>query len=143
MRGRRSATVVNLLVDANLDGHAKLLDLCLQTDTWRELRGYLGLRFLRFEEVGLDRTAADTVVWRLCQERGFYLLTANRNQESEDSLEATIRREGTADSLPVLTFADAQRVYQSSAYRDRVAERLLDYLLNAALYRGAGRLFLP
>lgn len=135
--------MVSLLVDTNLDGHADLLELCLETAAWRELRDYLDLRFRRFEQVGLDRTATDTVVWRLCQERGWYLLTANRNQESDDSLEATIRREGTANSLPVLTFADAQRVYQSAAYRDRVVEKLLDYLLNGDVYRGAGRLFLP
>lgn len=135
--------MVSLLVDANLDGHAELLAMCLQSDNWRELRDHLDLRFLQFEQVGLDRTATDATVWRLCQERGFYLLTANRNQESDDALEATIRREGTADSLPVLTFADAQRVYQSAAYRERVVEKLLDYMLNRDVYRGAGRLFLP
>jgi hypothetical protein len=135
--------VVSVLVDTNLDGHAVLLVRSLQTDAWREFRNYLDLRILHFEEAGLDRTATDTAVWRLCQARGYYLLTANRNQESEDSLEATIRHEGTADSLPVLTLADAQRVYQSTAYRDRVVERLLDYLLNQDVYRGAGHLFLP
>jgi hypothetical protein len=135
--------MVTLLVDANLDGHVDRLDVRLRTDAWREIRDHLGLQFLHFEDVDLDRTAKDEEVWRLCQERGFYLLTANRNQESDDSLEATIRREGTAESLPVFTFADARRVLQSSDYLDRVAERLLDYLLNRENYRGAGRLFLP
>ncbi len=71
------------------------------------------------------------------------LLVANRNLESEDALEATIRREGTAQSLPVFTFAEADRVYQSATYLDKVVETLLDYLLNEANYRGTGRLFLP
>ena len=87
--------------------------------------------------------AADNVVWRLCQEKGYYLLTANRNLESENSLEATIRREGTAQSLPVFTFADANRIYQSAAYLDDVVETLLEYLLDEGNYRGSGRLFLP
>ena len=135
--------MVTLLVDANLDGHAELLDMRLSTETWRELREHLDIQFLHFEQATLDRTAKDNVVWRFCQQKGYYLLTANRNLESEDSLEATIRREGTAQSLPAFTFSDADRIYRSTAYLDKVAERLLDYLLNEANYRGTGRLFLP
>ena len=59
--------MVNLLVDANLDGHAALLDMRLGTQVWRELRDHLDIRFLHFEEAGLDRSATDEVVWRLCQ----------------------------------------------------------------------------
>lgn len=135
--------MISLLVDANLDGHADLLDMRLRTDAWRELRDHLDIHFLHFEQAGLDRAAKDDVVWRLCQQMGYYLLTANRNREAEDSIEATIRREGTALSLPVFTFADADHMYQSAAYLDKVVETLLDYLLNADNYRGAGRLYLP
>ena len=135
--------MVVLLVDANLDGHADLLDMRLRTDTWRELRDHLDIQFLYFEQAGLDRTTKDNVVWQLCQRHGYYLLTANRNLESEDSLEATIRRENTAESLPVFTFADPDKVLRSAAYLEAVVEKLLDYLLDAANYRGAGRLFLP
>jgi hypothetical protein len=73
----------------------------------------------------------------------YYLLTANRNRKSNDSLEATIRREGKADSLPVFTFSDANRVYESLHYLDEVAESLLDYLLDEANCLGTGRLYLP
>lgn len=135
--------MVTLLVDANLDGHAELLDLRLQSDAWRELRDHLDIQFLHLEKAGLDRTTRDDVVWRFCQQHGFYLLTANRNLESEDSLEATIRREGTAESLPVFTLADADRVYQSAAYLDEVVETMVDYLFDEANCRGTGRLFLP
>lgn len=135
--------MVTLLVDANLDGHAALLEMRLGTDAWREFREYLDIQFRYFEQAGLNRMSADDVVWRLCQDNGYYLLTANRNLESEDSLEATIRREGTPDSLPVFTLADADRIYHSAAYLDDVADSLLDYLLNEANYRGVGRLYLP
>jgi hypothetical protein len=135
--------VITLLVDANLDGHAALVEMRLGTDTWREWRDYLAIQFLDFEHAGLDRNARDDTVWRLCQEKGYYLLTANRNRKSEDSLEATTRREGKADSLPVFTFADADRIYHSAAYLDDVVESLVDYLLERANYTGAGRLFLP
>ena len=135
--------MLTLLVDANLDGHAELFDMRLRTDTWREVRDQLDIQFLHFEQAGLDRTAKDDAVWRHCQQKGYYLLTANRNLEAEDSLEATIRRESTAESLPVLTLADADRIYQSAAYLDEVVESLLEYLLDEASYRGTGRLFLP
>jgi hypothetical protein len=135
--------VVRLLIDANLDGHATLLDMRLSTDTWRELRDHIGIQFLHFEQAGLDRATTDDVLWRFCQQNHYYLLTANRNLESEQSLEATIRREGTPESLPVFTFADADRMYQSAAYLDEVVERLLEYLLDEANCRGTGRLYLP
>lgn len=135
--------MIALLVDANLDGHGELLHARLRTDTWREFADALQIQVLHFEDIGLDRTAPDDVVWRLCQVRGLYLLTANRNRESPDSLEAILRREGMPDSLPVLTFADAERLYRSTAYLDRVIEKLLDYLLNRENLRGTGRLYLP
>jgi hypothetical protein len=135
--------VVTLLVDANLDGHAQLLDMRLKTDTWREVCDQLDIRFLNFQQAGLDRGAKDDVVWELCQQKSYYLLTANRNRKSEDSLEATIRRKSTPYSLPVFTLADADRIYQSAAYLDKVVETLLEYLLDEAAYRGTGRLYLP
>jgi hypothetical protein len=135
--------VITLLVDANLDGHAELLEMRLAAAAWRELRDYLELRFLYFEQAGLDRAATDDVVWRFCQAQRLYLITANRNRDSDDSLEATIQREGTSNSLPVFTLADAGRIFQSAAYLDRVVEKLLDYLLYPETYRGAGGLFLP
>jgi hypothetical protein len=135
--------VVPLLVDANLDGHAELLAMRLRTEAWLEFLEHLDLRFLHLEDTGLDRASSDAEVWRWCQENGSYLLTANRNLESEDSLEATIRREGTADSLPVLTLSDPDRLFHSPTYLDQVIEKLLEYLLNQERYRGAGRLYLP
>lgn len=135
--------MATLLFDVNLDGHADLLDMRLKTETWREVRDHLGIQFLHFEDVGLDRTAKDDVVWRLWQKKGYYLVTANRNLEAEDSLEATIRSENTPESLPVFTFANADRIFQSASYLDEVVETLLQYLLDETNYRGTGRLFLP
>jgi hypothetical protein len=124
--------VVTLLIDAPVDGHAEVLAMRLSSETWREFSAQLNIQFVHLEQVGLDRTAKDDAVWRVCQTNGYYLLTANRNLESDDSLEATIRREGKADSLPVFSFADADRIYQSTVYLDEVVEALLDYLLDEA-----------
>jgi hypothetical protein len=94
-------------------------------------------------EVGLDPAATDDVVWHFCQAHGYYLLTSNRNADTEDSLEATLRRAGTATSLPVFTLALADRVYTDSVFLDRVVEKLLEYVLDADNLRGTGRLYLP
>lgn len=135
--------VTTLLIDGNLDGHADLLIGHLSSEAWKLFTDYLELRILHLEDVGLDRDSEDDVVWRLCQANGYYLLTANRNMESDDSLEATMRREGTADSLPVFTIADGKRFYHSSDFIEKVIESLLDRLMDAANYFGAGRLYLP
>jgi hypothetical protein len=135
--------VITLLVDANIDGHAQILNNRLQGEPWREFRDYLDIRFLHLADVGLTPSTKDSIVWRLCQERGFYLLTSNRNMEVDDSLEATIRREGTSSSLPVFTIADADRIKESPAYLDAVVNALLIYLLDEDNFRGTGRLFLP
>ena len=135
--------MVTLLVDANLAGQAELLRMRLETVDWAEYRTYLDIRFLRLEDVGLDRTTKDDVIWRLCQRAGYYLLTDNRNAKTEDSLEATIRRESTLESLPVFTLADAQRVYHSKEYLDKVLEKLVVHLLSGDACRGTGRLYLP
>ena len=135
--------MATLLIDAHLDGHAELLAMRLESQAWREFGAHLQIHFMHLEQVGLDRKSKDDVVWRLCQQNGYYLLTANRNHESDDSLEATIRREGTAVSLPVFTLADSDAIYHSAAYLDDVVESLLEYLLEEANYRGTGRLFLP
>lgn len=135
--------MITLLVDANLDGHADLLAMRLSAEDWREFRDHLDIRFLHLEDVGLDRSSPDDAVWRVCQREGYYLLTANRNADADDSLEATMRREGTPQSLPVFTFADADRVYDSAAYRDKVVNSLIVYLLDEPNCRGTGRLYLP
>ena len=82
-----------------------------------------------FADVGLSRDAKDVEVWRLCQERQLLLVTANRNKEGDDSLEATIQTENTATSLPVLTLADAEKIRHSRTYAEQVVLRLLEYLV--------------
>jgi hypothetical protein len=135
--------VTTLLVDGNLDGHAGLLLSRLTSEDWKLFSDHLGLQILLLEDVGLDRESPDDDIWRFCQANSYYLLTDNRNMESEVSLEATIRREGTSESLPVFTLADAKRLYQSPEYLEKVVDSLLDRLLSAANYLGAGRVYLP
>jgi hypothetical protein len=96
-----------------------------------------------FADVGLAAGASDTMVWQLCQNEEYVLLTANRNEAGADSLEATIRTSNTRQSLPVFTLANAAQVRTNKAYADRVAVRLLEFFLDIEQYRGVGRLYVP
>jgi hypothetical protein len=132
-----------LLADINVQGQVELLRLVLESSEWADLWASLQMGIATFAEVGLDRRAPDVEVWRLCQQRGLFLVTGNRNHDGEDSLEATIQRENTAESLPVFTLADPERVRHSRAYAEQAAVRLLDYLHEIDKYRGTGRLYIP
>jgi len=71
------------------------------------------------------------------------LITANRNREGEDSLEATIRRENTPTCLPVITLTDPSRIVHEKQYARRAAERLIEHLFDIEKMLGTGRLFIP
>lgn len=132
-----------ILIDANIEGHGVVVERRLNSADWREFTTSMGVSFITFASIGLDHDSPDDIVWRICQVGQYYLLTGNRNAEGDDSLETTIRREGTIHSVPVLTMPSADRVFDSPAYLERVARKLLDYLMFAERYRGSGRLYLP
>jgi hypothetical protein len=132
-----------ILIDANIEGHGTHIHRRMLADPWRELTTELDVTFRSFREVGLAANTPDNLIWRFCQERGLYLLTSNRNEDTEDSLGMTIRREGTTASLPVFTLPLPDRVFHSPAFLERVVEKLLDSILFAEKIRGSGRLYVP
>ena len=71
------------------------------------------------------------------------LITGNRNADDPKSLETTIRTRNDERCLPVLTFADADRIFHEREYAGSVVERLLDVLLDLDELLGTGRLYLP
>lgn len=71
------------------------------------------------------------------------LITDNRNQDSPNSLEATIRGQNQPNSLPVFTMGDLSKFQNSGEYAERVLEQWYDYLLRIDEVRGTGRLYLP
>jgi hypothetical protein len=97
----------------------------------------------RFGDVGLSESSSDLEVWSVCQAEQLILITDNRNLDSEDSLEAVIRRDNTAECLPVFTIADIHEFRTNNEYVERVVEAFYDYLLRIDEVRGAGRLYLP
>jgi hypothetical protein len=103
----------------------------------------LNVQFVRFGDLGLAQEAPDADVWRICQREGLILVTANRNQKRVDSLEATIRQEGSPESLPVLTVSDQEALRVDLEYARRVSIRILEYVLDVDKILGAGRLYVP
>ncbi len=115
----------------------------MQADAWADFWQALDLALYHFEDVGLSESSTDVEVWNVCEAEHLLLITDNRNLGSEDSLEATIRRHNTPESLPVFTIADMNEFRTNSSYVERVVEALYGYLLRIDEVRGTGRLYLP
>jgi len=135
--------VNGLVADANIQGQVEYLVQRMEADDWADFWLALGLVLHRFEDVGLSASSTDLEVWNVCQAEQLILITDNRNLDSEDSLEATIRRNNTPESLPVFTIADMNEFRTNGSYVERVVEALYDYLLKIDDVRGTGRLYLP
>jgi predicted nuclease of predicted toxin-antitoxin system len=135
--------VKGILADANAIGQIEALVHQMQTGTWADLWNDLGLVFMRFEDVGLSLDASDFEIWHTCQAEQLILITDNRNHDSPDSLEATIRQYNKPDKLPVFTISNMKSFSTNSTYAKNVLEDLYDYLTRIDEIRGAGRLYLP
>lgn len=132
-----------LLIDHNIVGHGRIIQRILEGPIWAEMWHSLQLPVLTFQDIGLAETAKDSEVWRLRQSNQWILLTANRNKEDAESLEAVLQRDNHARALPVMTLADTDSVRCNKDYAERIAEKLLTYLLEIDNLRGTGRLYLP
>lgn len=135
--------VKGILADIHMKGPVADLARAMQAPSWAEFWNELELALVTFEDVGLTATSTDEEIWHTCQEKKLFLITNNRNQESPDSLEATIRRHNSDKSLPVFTISDLDRFRKNRDYAERVLERLYECLLDMERLLGTGRLFLP
>lgn len=128
-----------VLVDYNLKGYVVLLQGTLASEGWLNL---LSIRFMILEEVGLAVDSSDRLIWQFAQANQMLLLTANRNAKGKDSLEQTIREEGTPTSLPVITIGSIDRLIERE-YREQCSARLAEIVLYIENYLGVSRLFIP
>jgi hypothetical protein len=135
--------VTGILADNDVAGYFRILQHHFESDAWREIWHGLQCPVHTFRDVGLPVDASDRIVWRECQRRQVILVTANRNDDGPDSLVAVIRQLNTVDCLPVITLADPKRIGLEKSYASRVAERILEFLMDVEQLRGAGRLFVP
>ncbi len=130
---------ITILVDRDLDGHLVYLKTGLQETGWDQL---IRVEFKRLRDYGLPDNYPDQEIWRFVQQRGLLLVTNNRNSEDETSLETTMQRESTADSLPIVTVSDKDDLTQAD-YRQQVAQSLVRIIIDLDDYRGARRLWVP
>ncbi|GAB4200563.1 MAG: hypothetical protein Fur006_52180 [Coleofasciculaceae cyanobacterium] len=128
------------LIDHNLEGHTMLLLGSITSQGWLDL---FPIRFIFLEEVELPINSSDRIVWRFAQANQMILLTANRRMKGKDSLEQVLREENTANSLPVVTIGDADRVLNDLDYRELCVNRLLEIVLYIDNYMGSRRIFIP
>lgn len=127
------------LIDHNIEGQSLILFGSITSEGWLKT---LPIRFISFDEVELPINSSDRVVWRFAQENQMILLTANRSMKGEDSLEQVIREECLPTSLPVVTFANVDRIIERE-YREECVDRLIEIALYLENYLGVSRLFIP
>jgi len=135
--------MAGIMADHNVEGHFEVLLRLWTSEAWQAMWESLELEVESFERLGLSQDTSDRDLWQICQQREIVLLTANRNDEGPESLEATIRALNDPRSLPVFTIADPEAVLMRRDYAERVAIQVLEYLLELDNFRGVGRLYVP
>jgi predicted nuclease of predicted toxin-antitoxin system len=130
---------ITVLLDHDTEGHVFFLEAGLKETGWDQL---LEIEFIRLRDCGIEESSPDNEVWRYAQEHGLLLITNNRNNDGETSLAATIARENTPDSLPVITVSNKESLRQAD-YRQRAATALAGIIIYPEDFRGAGRVFIP
>ena len=133
-----------ILADINITGQVRdLVETFYKSAAWIDFWDSLQIQSFTFAQVGLAADSPDDQVWRMCQARGWVLITGNRNQDGPTSLETTLRTLLKPDSLPVITISRSRSLGKRSDYTAAVGIQLLDYLLNIEKFLGTGRLFVP
>lgn len=130
---------ITLLLDADLDGEVEIIQKGLEETGWDRV---LTIDIKRLRDVGLPHNSPDGEIWRFVQQHRFWLVTNNRNSENESSLQATIKRENTPQSLPVITTSDKDKLYEPE-YRQKAMTRLIEIIIYPETSLGTGRLFIP
>ena len=134
-----------LLADINLQGCLPYLRRLLVNLDLASIIAELELRFETFGALGIPLNLDDRRIWQLCQDRGWVLLTENRNRLGPDSLEETLLDSWHVGHLPVLTLANKRTFIRDRAYAKRAAADVAEILFGAARgeYRDQSRIFVP
>ncbi len=130
---------ITILLDNDLAGNGIYIEAGLKETGWDQL---IQFHFKRLRDYGLPDNLPDQEIWRFVQTHRLLLVTNNRNDEDETSLQATMRRETTPASWPIVTVTDKNALIQTD-YRQRVAHSLAGIVIDLENYLGAGRLFVP
>ena len=128
-----------ILLDHDVEGHAKYLQAGLRETGWdRDVT----VTSVRLRDLGLSSDSSDQDIWRFAQRHRLLLITSNRNQENDTSLQATIERENSPEALPVLTLSQANRLLLPD-YRQQAVHKLVEIIVYLENYLGVGRIYIP
>ena len=130
---------ITVLLDHDLEGQVPFLEAGWRETGWNR---YLDLELIRLRDLNVPNDASDQDIWRYVQRAHLLFLTNNRNREDATSLQATIERENTPRSLPVLTVSDKDKLVLP-AYRQQAAHKLAAVIIDLENYLGVGRVFIP
>ena len=130
---------IAILIDRDLEGFDVFLTAGLHETGWDQL---LRVTIKPLRDFGLPDNYPDPDIWRFMHQEELLLITNNRNSDDETALQATMLRENTPASLPVLTVFDKESL-RAADYRQRVAQSLVKIIIDLDDFRGAGRIFLP
>ena len=128
-----------ILLDHDIEGHAKYLQVGLRETGWNR---DITVAFVCLRDLGLSDDSSDQDIWRFAQQHRLLLITSNRNQENETSLQATIERENSPEALPVLTLSQANRLLLPD-YRQQAVHKLVEIIIYLENYLGIGRIYIP
>lgn len=134
-----------LLADVNVHGHLPYLGFILRRlELWPVLIQQK-IEFATFNELQLPNDVKDRTLWNACQERGWVLLTDNRNDDGPDSLGATLADSWRVGQLPVLTLSSKARFERDTIYAERVASDIAELLFGIAHeeYCAQPRIYVP
>ena len=124
--------VRGLLADENLGGQLLELRRRIAERKLAEVIEFYGFEVEPFAALGLPTGTEDRTVWRRCQAAGWVLWTDNRNDDGPDSLAAALREEWRPGVRPVLTLGSEPRFDRDVGYRNRVAEAVVQLLVDLA-----------
>ena len=103
-----------ILADVHITNEVSALVAAMQREPWTEFWVHLGITLYQFEDLGLTLDSSDLEIWQCCQNTEVVLITNNRNDKFEDSLQATIESFNTPSSLPVFTIGNLGRLKKSA-----------------------------
>jgi hypothetical protein len=108
---------VKILFDHDIEGFDTFLIAGLRETGWDQ---DITFEFLRLRDIGLPDDCKDRDIWRRCQVDGLFLVTQNRNSDDDTSLQVTLDKENSFESLPVITIPDAEKL-KTAGYRRQAA----------------------
>jgi hypothetical protein len=80
-----------IMADHDIEGQMQVLLHLLPSREWRALWTELAIPVESFVILSISPDISDAALWQFCQTHQIILLTANRNREGSESLEAIIR----------------------------------------------------